>query len=115
MVAKAIQVPSYKEDSSSETRSRENIHHHLSLIEDLTKKQTSALISSDSFSDIFADDVILSNKSSPSVKSSVICTESLSLRSNGNSKMSPTGSSGSDKYYALENEYLIANTSNGNI
>lgn len=103
MVAKAIQVPSYKEDSSSETRSRENIYHHLSLIEDSTKMQNSAFISSDFVQDSFDDDMILSNKGSPSFKSGVICTVSLSSKSNGSSKVSPTGSAGSDKYYALEN------------
>ncbi|XP_052679790.1 uncharacterized protein LOC128160496 [Crassostrea angulata] len=112
MVAKAIQVPSYKEDSSSETRSRENIYHHLSLIEDSTEKQNSAF--SDSVPDIFADDMILSNKGSPSLKSYVKCTESLSSKSSGSSKASPTGSAGSDKYYALENEYLKANSKNSN-
>lgn len=114
MVAKAIQVPSYKEDSSSETRSRENIYHHLSFIEDSTRKQNSVLISSDSVPDIFADDMILSNKGSPSLKSYVKCTESLSSKCSGSSKASPTGSAGSDKYYALENEYLKANSKNGN-
>lgn len=87
MVAKAIQVPSYKEDSLSETRSRENIYHHLSLslIEDSTRKQNSVLISSDSVPDIFADDVVISDKGSSSFKSGVICIESLP-KSNGSSK-----------------------------
>lgn len=85
MVAKAIQVPSYKEDSMSETRSRENIYHHLSFIEDSTRKQNSVLISSDSVPDIFADDVIISDKGSSSFKSGVICIESLP-KSNGSSK-----------------------------
>lgn len=114
MVAKAIQVPSYKEDSSSETRSRENIYHHLSLLEDSSKKDSSVVVSNDTSRDIFADDVILSNKGSPSFKSVVIFTDSSSSKSNGNSKVSPTGSVGSDKYYALEKEYLIFNSSDGN-
>lgn len=114
MVAKAIQVPSYKEDSSSETRSRENIYHHLSLTEDSTKTENSAILSNDCIPDNFADDVILSNKGSPSFKSVVICADSSSSKSNGNSKVSPTGSLGSDKYYALEKEYVIFNSSNGN-
>lgn len=114
MVAKAIQVPSYKEDSSSETRSRENIYHHLSLTEDSIKKGSSATLSSDSIRDSFADNVILNKKGSPSFKSVVICTESSSSKSNGNSKVSPTGSAGSDKYYDLEKEYLIFNSSGGN-
>lgn len=113
MVAKAIQVPSYKEDSSPETRSRENIYHQLNLIEDSTQKRTFLLhcTSSDTIPNSFADDVILSNKSSPSLKSAVICTESMSSKSNGNSKVSPTGS---DTYLALEDEYPIANSGNGN-
>eukprot|EP00105_Crassostrea_gigas_P027144 XP_011448379.2 PREDICTED: uncharacterized protein LOC105342943 [Crassostrea gigas] len=114
MVAKAIQVPSYKEDSSSETRSRENIYHHLSLTEDSTKRENSAILSNDCIPDNFADDVNLSNKGSPSFKSVVICADSSSSKSNGNSKVSPTGSVGSDKYYALEKEYVIFNSSNGN-
>lgn len=111
MVAKAIQVSSYKEDISSETRSRENIYHYLSLIEDSRQKKNISFTSSDTIPNSFADDVILSNKSSPSLKSAVICTESMSSKSNGNSKVSPTGS---DKFLALEDEYLIANSGNGN-
>lgn len=110
MVAKAIQVPSYKDDSSSETRSRENIYHHLSLVEDSTRKQNSVLISSDSVPDSFADDVILSNKGSPSFESGVIFTEGLSPKSYGSSNVSVIGS---DKYYTLDNWYLIANSNNG--
>lgn len=53
MVAKAIQVHSYKEDSSSETRSRENIYHHLSLTEDSTKTENSAILSNDCIPDNF--------------------------------------------------------------
>lgn len=79
-----------------------------------TKQQNSALISSDSVPDVFANDVILSNKCSPSFKSDVVYTESLSLKSNGSSKVSPTGSAGSNKYYAMEDDYLIVNCSNGN-
>lgn len=109
MVAKAIQVPSYKEDSSSETRSRENIYHHLSLLEDSSKKDSSVVVSNDSIRDIFADDVILGNKGSPSFKSVVIYTDSSSSKSNGNSKVSPTGSVGSDIYFALVIYNLVFN------
>lgn len=114
MVAKAIQVPSYKEDSSSDSRSGENIYHHLSLIEDSTQKNKSAFTFSDSIAESFANDVISKNEGSPSFKSGVICTESFSSISNGNSKVSPTGSAGSDKYYALEDDYLNVNSGNGN-
>lgn len=44
----------------------------------------------------------------------MICTESLSSKSNDNSKVSPTGSAGSDKYHALEDEYIIAYSGKGN-
>lgn len=111
MVAKAIQVSSYKEDISSETRSRENIYHYLSLIEDSRQKKNISFTSSDTIPNSFADDVILSNKSSPSLKSAVICTESMFSKCNGNSKVSPTGS---DTYLALEDEYPITNSGNGN-
>lgn len=60
------------------------------------KKENSALISSDSIPNSFADDMIFSNKGSPSFKYVVICTDISSSKSNGNSKVSPTGSAGSE-------------------
>ena len=53
MIAKAVQVPSNKEDSSSESGSRENIHQHSNLLEQSPKKEKSMLFTngSDSFLD----------------------------------------------------------------
>ncbi|XP_061195274.1 uncharacterized protein LOC133203517 [Saccostrea echinata] len=112
MVAKAIQVPSYKEDSSSSSRSRENIYHHLSGLEDRAK---SVLFSSDSLSEdyINGSKIIEVQNGSPSLKSFIIHAGSPSSKSNGESKVSPTGSGGSDKYYALEKEYMIFKSDNG--
>ena len=53
MIAKAVQVPSYKDDSSSESGSRENIHQCSKLLEQSPKIEKSMLFTngSDSFLD----------------------------------------------------------------
>ena len=101
MIAKAVQVPSYKEDSSSESRSRENIYHHLTL-EHSPKGVKGILVSGVTVRRS------LSRNGSPSVNSEVINSENGSPKSNRSSKIktSPTGSEGTDKYYALEKDYL---------
>lgn len=48
MIAKAVQVPSYKDDSSSESGSRENIHQHSSLLEQSPEIEKSMLFTNDS-------------------------------------------------------------------
>ncbi|XP_078341353.1 uncharacterized protein LOC111105875 [Crassostrea virginica] len=106
MIAKGIQVPSYKEDSSSETRSRENVYHHLSLIEN-SRGEHSDLLSNVSIPNSFTEDIKSCRNGSPSIKSVVINAEKLSSKSNRSSKVSPTGSDSSDKYYALEQDYLV--------
>ena len=106
MIAKGIQVPSYKEDSSSETRSRENVYHHLSLIEN-SRGEHSDLLSNVSIPNSFTEDIKSCRNGSPSIKSVVINAEKVSSKSNRSSKVSPTGSDSSDKYYALEQDYLV--------
>ena len=53
MIAKAVQVPSYKDDSSSESGSRENIHQYSKLLEQSPKIEKSMLFTNDS--DSFLD------------------------------------------------------------
>ncbi|XP_022296637.2 uncharacterized protein LOC111106305 isoform X1 [Crassostrea virginica] len=53
MIAKAVQVPSYKDDSSSESGSRENIHQYSKLSEQSPKIEKSMLFTNDS--DSFLD------------------------------------------------------------
>lgn len=48
MIAKAVQVPSYKDDSSSESGSRENIHQYSSLLEQSPEIEKSMLFTNDS-------------------------------------------------------------------
>ena len=105
MKAKAVQVPSYKEDSSSESRSRENIYHHLSLLEQSPKLGKGVLVTNDN------DSITSSNSHSlragcPSIKSEIINTDTVSAKSRNSTKASPTASEGSDKYFALENKMI---------
>ena len=53
MIAKAVQFPSNKEDSSSEAGSRENIHQHSNLLEHSPKIEKSMSFTNDS--DSFLD------------------------------------------------------------
>ncbi|XP_078340452.1 uncharacterized protein LOC111105946 isoform X2 [Crassostrea virginica] len=108
MIAKAVQVPSYKEDSSSESRSRENIYHHLSLLEQSPKFGKGVLVTNDNDSIPSSNSQFLrySGAGSPSIKSEIINTDTVSVKSRNSSKVSPTGSEGSDKYFALENKMI---------
>ncbi|XP_061195276.1 uncharacterized protein LOC133203518 [Saccostrea echinata] len=109
MITKAIQVPSYKEDTS--TSSHGTIYHHLNETEnsfnfDIDRRQ---LFSNDFPPDGYEVSKTISvlRNGSPSLKSVVIQTGSSSTKSNSDTKSSPRGSQESDKYYALEKEYLM--------
>ena len=108
MIAKAVQVPSYKEDSSSESRSRENIYHHLSLLEQSPKLGKNVLVNNDndSIPSSQSQSLRYSGAGSPSIKSEIINTDTVSAKSRNSSKVSPTGSEGSDRYFALENKII---------
>ncbi|XP_062607022.1 uncharacterized protein LOC134268789 [Saccostrea cucullata] len=109
MLAKAIQVPSYKEDTSSSSQG--TIYHHLNETEDSVNFNIHrSLLFSDEFPPAgYEGSKALSvlRNGSPSLKSVVIQTGSSSSKSNSDTKGSPRGSQESFKYYALEKEYLM--------
>jgi hypothetical protein len=129
MIAKAIQVPSYKDDSSSSSRSRENIYHHLGGLEERKNihRDSSVLLSSDSLPYSCKNEnkdsesqggspsqkSVIIHSGSPSFDSIIFHSENPSIKLKEQLKNSPTGSAESDKYYALEKDYLVVQNDNG--